>query len=639
MRGIASDMICKVIGEFNNYKHSSDDTDYQRYLKFEDFMKGTGSSEDTEMSRVAFVEDSEKDRDIELEKSKEKKLKGDGGTSAGVSRMFRDMLEDYLPGGFFKWEDYAKKLSDNFYRMAYAQFEDLLPKILTEKLKDFNIDRSEGAIDTNPETINKVIMDSLIYLHENPEVLKDGLIRAYRRREDEETKGVGIADAFFVPRIDEGTLAERLKGEGDEDIKIGDTDDEVLSSLKDREDIRWKWRGIDEYGILRFTLPDLYGSREFTVKLPGEIQTIKPGEYTFRIKKVINGRGAIIEFKDQHDSIQGNALGSIAEDGLGEDQLRKFINNGIINKYRSFLRAQPAERLVEDYLGTFSIGGNQITSVEDLSELSGYGEDDTEKGSKARGKEKVRGKYDESVEREREKLRAMLQRWERAPEIAKHFMKMSEADGSHIAQVISSKFPSISSKGVPSIDSILATSPVVEMVLRYIMSPHMPITGGGKSSPWIHFAIDAFHKMALKETSVRQGMTQMIRSKRKDKIGGMPVSDEEILGILSGKETVLRNAFNNLVGKIRGVITASKGAPELKKFFERRETFQAYIRGQVEEAVGEFIKNEGLSLDNPEDTKKIEQFTKKYIDGAVKRMSKSAGQSSFIHELMIRMSV
>jgi hypothetical protein len=665
MYGIGSDLICRVIGKYRTadaVRTGNDDADYRRYLQLEDLLtsgdlagrSGVGAGEMSKESREGVldtevadpdlpeVNQDNLDTDVELEKGKEKKLKGGGGVSGGVSRMFRDMLEDYMPGGYFAWEEYARNLSDNFYKMAYAQFKDLLPKLISGKLKDFNIDRSEGTIETDSETVNKVIMDSLVYMHDHPEILKDGLIRAYRRREGDENRGVGIADAFFVPRVDEAALAERLKGDSGEGVKVGDADEEVLSSLKDRNEVKWKWRGIDEYGILRFTLPELYGSREFTVKLPSEIQTIKPGTYTFRIKNVVEGRGAVLEFKEQHEGISGNALSSIEEDGLGEDQLRKFINNGIINKYVTFLRSLPAEKLVEDFLGTFTVGQNQISGADDLAELiklEGGGDEST----KGRGKEKVREKFQESVGRQRDKLRAMIQRWERAPEIAKYFMKVSEEDGTQIARIVASKFPrSLEDEtGVPTFAGLFGTAPVVEMVLRYIMSPHMPLAGGGKSMPWVHFAWEALQKMVLKEPSVRASMEKIIRYKRKDVPGSsLPVTDEEI-GVFMGSQgdSSVSKYFQRLRDSIGEAVTASRGAPELKRFFERREIFKSYIQNQLGEAVEQYVKENGLSVDSPEDVIKIEKFKDAYIKKAVDRMSKSAGQDGLIRQLMIRMSV
>lgn len=638
MYGRDSDLICRVI---SNYRDSSDEADYRRYLIVEDLLGGANEGSADGMSREAdaFQGVDPAETDIELEKSKEKKLRGGGGVSSGVSRMFMDILKPYVPGGYFTWEKYAKGLADDFYRMAYAQFQDMLPKMISYKLKKFNVDRSEGSIKPDPETINKVIMDSLVYLHENPDKLKDGLVRAYRRREDEENRGIGIADAFFVPRLSQAEIDERLKTEPDYDGKVGDTDEEVLENLKDRGEVTWKWRGINEYGVLSFTLPELYGSREFTVKLPAEIQTIKPGKYTFKVKEVADGRGAILEFKDQHDKISGNALVKIEEDGLGEDQLRKFINNGIIARYSTFLRSQPAEKLAEDYLGTFTVGSDQISGAEDLAELI-KSEGGEEKSSKGRGKEKVKEKYQESLSRQQEKLKAMVQRWQRAPEIAKYFLKVPEADGARIARMIASKFPQFSEKDTISLPSVLATAPVVEMILRYIMSPHMPLAGGGKSMPWVHFAWDAFQKMALTNPAIRRSIETMLRGKRKDQTPDMPVSDEEISGFLGSVSSDAVSArMGQLRDKISKVITESKGAPELKKFFERREVFQSYIQNQLLDAVEQYVKENELSVDNPEDLAKIEKFRDKYIQRAVTKMSKSAMQDVMIHQLMLRMSV
>jgi hypothetical protein len=598
-------MVVDVIGGYRE----GQDAEYKRYLGLEGILSGSLGSG---MERVGF--DTGEDSDKVREERKQESLRGDSGVSAGVSRMFRDMLEDYLPGGYFRWHEYAGKMADNFYKMAYVRFRDLLPKLISMKLKDFNIDRSEGSVEIDSEVLNKVIMDSVVYLHEHPEVLKDGLVRAYRRKEGEESRGVGMAEAFFVPRVDKSALAER--SEVDSEVREGDADDEVLSNLKDRGEIKWKWRGIDEYGVLHFTLPELYGSREFTVKMPSDIQYIKPGEYTFRVKDVKEGRGAVLEFKEQHEQITGHELEGVEESGLGEDQLRSFINNGVLNKYITYLRSLPGEKLVEDFLGAFSIGGEQIGSVSDLEELGGYGGEVTPSKS-TRGKEKAVGQYEEAVGQSREKLQRMVDRWMGSPEIARHFMKVTEDDGMRIAKVVASQFPEVSEKGVPSLDSIFGTRPVVEMVLRYIMSPHVPMSSG-KSAPWVHFAWDAFQKMALKDPSVRTGMEQMIRHKRKDETSGIPVTDDEISGILGGfGESTKRSSFMRLTDKLKKAIEGSSEVPELKKFFERRKVFKEYSDRVLADMVYEYMEGEGLSMDRPEDVEKVEKFMRGKITDLV----------------------
>ena len=601
LNGISRDMLTGVIGGYCD----SREADYRRYCVLGELISASYGM------RLAFQEG---DDDRLRENKKQKALKGDGGVSEGVSRMFRDMLEEYMPGGYFRWNEYARRMSDDFYRMAYAQFRDLVPKVLAGKLRDFNIDRSEGSIEVNPEVMNKVIMDSLVYMHENPEVMREGLVRAYRRKEGEESRGVGMTEAFFVPRVDRSSLAEREEGDSGS-VREGDADEEVMANLKDRGEVKWKWRGIDEYGVLRFTLPDLYGSREFTVKLPSEIQTIKPGEYTFRIKDVKDGRGVIVDFVEQHDQVMKNEMMGIEEHGLGEDQLKKFINNGVVNKYITYLRSMPGEKLVEDFLGAFSIGGDQIGSVSDLEELGDYG-GGGEKSKATRSKEKAREKYEESIGLNRGKVQAMVQRWFESPDIARHFLKVTEDDGSRIARAVASKFPEVVEKGVPSLDSIFGTRPVVEMVLGYMMSSHVPL-GGAKSAPWIHFAWDAFKKMAIKEPSVRESMEKLVRVKRKDVPGSdIPVSDGEISGILDGVKNV-NVSFQRLRERLAEVIPTMTDVPELQKLFERRRIFKEYSDRVLADIVYEYADSEGLSMDQPADMEKIQRFMKSKISDLV----------------------
>jgi hypothetical protein len=222
-------------------------------------------------------------------------------------------------------------------------------------------------------------------------------------------------------------------------------------------------------------------------------------------------------------------------------------------------------------------------------------------------------------------------------------MKMTEADGSGIARAVSSRFPrSLEGEtGAPTFASVLYTQPVVEMVLKNIMSPHMPLAGGGKSAPWVHFAWEDFQKMALKEPSVRASMEKMIRHKRKDV--SMPVSDGEISTLVNSQSPAsVSKVFQRLRDKIGEAITAVRGDPALKKFFERREVFNTYIKKQLEPAVEQYMEQEGLTL--PDDIDKIEKFKDKYIQRAIKKMSgpgpmsMSASQDSLIRQLMVHMS-
>jgi len=379
------------------------------------------------------------------------------------------------------------------------------------------------------------------------------------------------------------------------------------------------------------------------LKLPSSIQYIKPGEYTFKIQKVNEKRGAVVRFKEQFEAAKGKALENIEEDGLGEDQLRKFINNGVIARYYNYLRSLPGEKLVEEFLGGFNIGGDQINSIDDLAELGEFGDENKARGSKGRGKEKLKEKYQQSIEEQRDKLKAVMDRWVKSPTLLKHFMKMTEVDGSNIARAISSKFPRsiVDETGAPTFASIIHTQPVVEMVLKNIMSPHMPLPGGGKSIPWIHFVWDDFKKMALKEPLVRASMEKMIRYKRKDKQLSMPVTDSEISSMVNSQSNALvSTVFQRLRDKIGETITVMKGDPALKKFFERREVFQSYIQKQLEPAIEQYIKEKGLSL--PDDMDKIEEFKNKYIARTIKKMLgpgvRSASEKSLIRQLMVHMS-
>lgn len=681
MSGISSDLICRVIG---GYRFSSSDADYRRYLNLNSLIEMFGISDSDEGSsdiekEAAYVpeDDSgsyEEYEDLGEERGKEveKGYSEEGGpkkydlaprqksVSEGyvppeiqrsINNMFREIVGRYFPGGYFKRIDYAKDISDEFFTRAYKRFKQILQKNISDKLKKYDI--PETSLQFSPDMMYEVIMDALQFMSEHPADIKEGLIRAYTgddkanvedteeteestfedfssedeeespksrgRKKKEEKEPLGEAQAFFVPRYDEGAFEERIT-QGD-DVKKDDVDPEVVSNLKDRYEVKWDWKDLDEHKILHFTLPELYGGREFTIKLPPGIRDIKPGQYTFRIKSVKEGRGAIVEFLEQKVMLHKDKLDLIRsrKGGLRPDQLKKFIDRGIIDKYRLYLHKMPIGKLIERYKGEFSIGGNQINSVSDLDELSGLGDQSIEL-SKGRGSEEVKKKKEEAQSELQAKIDAVKDRW--IPEIARHILKVPEADGARIVKLISSKFPPSSTKATPSFASILATQPIVENVLSHIMSPTTPLTGGGRGGPWMHSAMDDFGEMAIKNPAIRAEVEKMVRSKRGDQLPDQPVSDIEIEQFLKSSSKTIVNKFGELVKEIDKKINDNKNAPELQKFFERRRVFREYSGKVLGDEIAEYIEENGLSLSNPKDMKEIEKYFRKRLNQLVSSLER-----------------
>lgn len=552
----------------------------------------------------------------------------------GISMMFRQILEDYLPGGYFRWNEYADKMANSYYRMAYKYFREVMPKLITEKLNKEVLEDKSGEtdvkIDIDPEMLDQIVMDSMVYMHEHPEEIKLGLLRSYHPGDDIKKGGEA---GFFVPRIDERVYEEKRKALGSEfdsdKIKVGGRDEEVLDNLRGRDEVKWKWLGIDENKVLHFTLPDLYGDREFRIKLPGGIKYIRPGEYHFRVKNV-STKGAELEFVEQMSGKYGRELEEIEESGLNEEELRRFINNGILNRYITILRGEPLGKVLENYLGMFRIGNKEFSTVEDLQELIGLGEELEE--VKGRGKEEIEEKYEKSRELSKGKIKEMVDRWLRAPSVAEHFLKVREDEGENIAKAVASKFPMKPVKGKLSIQSILETMPVVEMVLETIMSPHTPLTGGGKGLPWIHLVWKKFQEMALREPQVRFNIEELIR--QKTGINGR-IPDSEIINELSGVKDS-NKLFLRLREEIQRVMEGMRGDPSLSKFFERKKVFDEYIRSRLEYEVEEFIKENKLSMLDPKAVKKVERFMDTFTSKVVNQMSRrDAPRSASLDEGLI----
>lgn len=532
--------------------------------------------------------------------------------SKSINKLFKDIIEEYFPGGFFKWEDHAKEIINKFHSIAYNIVRKYLPKKLFDKIKDLDLPQifSESDIKIDDELINRIVLDSIVNLNENPDLLKEYLIRTlHGGREDDVTIKVG--DVFFIPKIGHEELEEVRNIRPD--AKVGEIDSRVLDRLEGLKEIKWTWKGIDENGFLKFTLPELYGERIFSVRLPKEVPTIKPGTYTFNVKKIIPKKGVVLNLKEQTDQIKKISLDTISEEGMGKDQLINFIYKAVIGFLNEYITKRPVEKVLEDLAGTVSIKGEQISSVEDLAELSGLGEKEEERKIIKKREEEVKKYYEESLEEERKKLQEMMNRWFKAPEVVRFFSKQQERGSEKVVKAVAEKFPEKSEKKVVSLASVIQTRPVVEMVLRYIMSPHTP-PATQRKAPWITLAWDSFKKMALNNPTVKESIKALIKGKEEQK----EVTDKDIHNFLNSISTnTINKVFFDLKEKIANIINEAEKTgevPELKPFYDYRKIFKEYTRRLIGPYLEKYVEEKGLSPDNPEDREKIENFFKKKMD-------------------------
>jgi len=613
------------------------DEDHRRYLLLSEFLDMPAQDQPQQPTKTAADPiDPEQERgEYQRERKKTEQFVGQHGMNQAFSQAFVNLVEDYLPGGYF-WDENNKKIATDFYRMVYKGFSDLLPKLFSQKIKNEKIsDVSVSDIKFDPETINKIATDALVYFSEHPEDIKDGLIRAFSRKSSDEDHRMGVGQAFFVPRIDDATYAEMLNdpenSEEGNTPKPGDLDPAVLTNIQDRDTIAWKWKSLDENGILHFTLPELYGKREFTIKLPPDTKNIRPGDYTFKVKE-IGKRGAVVEFVEQRDTIHKDTLDSIESSGLGSDQFKTFINNGIVNKYITVLRGKPVEALLEDFGGKVTIGDEQIGSVEDLGSL-GEGALET---PGARGKEKIEETRRKKLEEEHDKIKSVIDRW--GPVLGKHFLQVRQDEGSRMAQAISAHFPERSAKKVPSLQSVLETRPVVQMVLSTIMSPATPLGRGGKSAPWMTVVKNQFDRAALEDPILKEQIALLIHNQKAKQTKTpennaqvyTPVDDAEIRQYVKSISTqAWSNSLQRLRDDIKDIMqTKMRSDPALKKFFDRRRTFNEYVSKDLEDQVMTIMEEQKLDPTKAEDMKTLDKFMQKFIDSTVRRMETPSSMSA-----------
>jgi len=648
----------RMYNEFLMRVATMEDEGYRRYRGLLDFVSESFDSGDKSIEKSGAEEGEERTEERERGERQQERFVGRRGMGEAFARWFRDMLEDYVPGGYtddpkatkgMYGSEGVRALTDDFYRLVYKGFSDLLPKMVSQKLKAEKVyDVGPGGIKFTSELINRVITDAVNYFHKNPNEIKSGLIKAYTRKfkdegdeGDVESRDLGVGQAFFKPRVDQEyfkELQKKSEATGEEvELQVGDVDSGVLKNLESvmetgTSEVRWRWRGIDENGMLHFTMPELYGGREFVIRLPVDIENIRPGTYPMRIRSV-KKNGAIVEFPEQRQEIHDRYMGQVRREGLGVDQLRSFINNGFINRYVSVLRSEPVEKLIEDFGGQVTIGGEQVGSVDDLAELGegGSGKDIP----KARGSEKIerlRQELQEEIDKKTEKVK---RRWEDAPALQKMFMSMSSAEGTRIADVVADQFPSESEKGTIGLDSILSTRPVVHFIMRTIMDPTTPMGGRGKADPWITLTINHIRKNAVHDPVLLKQFTELMRvarTRREKKQMGpgtkkvletvtpaapapagpmtvqaveeTPVSVADVQAFINSiPENIFRARFNELKKKIQDAMHKASADPALRKFFDRWRSFKDYKDRGIGRFVNELLYLSELDPSDPEEAR------------------------------------
>lgn len=636
----------QLYGDFMMRVAATEEEGYKRYRGLMDFLGGIGedTSEGAPVEKVGAEESYKEQFEREKERGKGRARIGDT-----YAQWFGDLLEDFLPGGYLSdpkktrgmyGDEGIHSLVKKFHDIAHREFKSLLPKMMSEKLSaDKRMDFSPSEIVFDDELINDTVTDAIKYFQAHPDEIKKGLVRAYSAKfkgeGDEESRDLGVAQAFFRPRVDEAYFSELLKkseATGEEpELRRGAVDSGVLRSLESaatsKKPIRWRWVGVDENGMLRFMMPELYGDRKFVIKLPRDIGTIRPGEYSMMVRKVSKS-GAIVEFVDQRSQIERRYLDQVREQGLGADQLESFIYNGFINQYRTVLRSKPLETLIDDFSGHIVVSDRKIETVDDLASLAGSEGKEIPKARGSEKIEKVRGELRQELD---SKTKRVGKRWRAAPALQKMFLTMEPTESDRIADAIAARYPEESEKGTISLDSILATRPVVHFIMQTILDPTTPLGGGGRSDPWATITINHIHRDAVRDPVLLRQFTELMRvsgtrteakkttpstSKVITPGGTVPTDTRESVDtsgasvqdipiaevrsfINSIPENTFRQALSRLKRDLQDTIMSLRGVePSLDKFFKRKDAFQSYLVGVVLPFVRELLYISTLDPDN-----------------------------------------
>ncbi|MBD3260460.1 MAG: hypothetical protein GF334_02065 [Candidatus Altiarchaeales archaeon] len=654
---VPSSLVLRTVSRYASGQHA----DHYRFVALADFL-----GIDLFGKTAAQITPEEE----QIEKSKERKHRGvDKALTQGFATAVQDMLEDYLPFMYFEDNPEAAKPLQDFYRNAYKAVSNRLPRQIAYALKDKGIEDLSGtSIQMDPETINRIVTDMLLYFRENPEKARDALVKAYSSRQRESdadstkrgrgTEGVG--QAFFQPRMPReqyDAVREKALAEGEKPPQNIDRD--LLDALQGRSEVKWEWKGIDENKRLHFTLPEIAGDeRVFRVDIPPEIQNIRPGTYTFELSDPTK-RGVTVTFKEQQEDIKSDAAKGLEETGIAADQLKR-LPDIMVDMYKSqvaypHMTDEAISKLIEDFGGQMQIRGKLVSDVEDMNELAS---DTEKKKKKERGGEKAR-EWTEKAHQERlQKVRQMTERW--GPQLAQHFLKADKQQGGRLVHLISSKFPEQVQKGVPSFDATMQTRPIVEIVLRTIMDPDVMPAGGGKRQEWRHIAIDRIKQAAIQDATVRSfferlGQIERLRAQGAkapeikkmllqeglqggESTGAAPLTDSELRTFMDSIPIqTWRKSFDRLNHAISDAMHGMKEEPEIARFFDRARTWRPYVQQQVEEQIAAQLEAQKIPVEKTdeylqsEEGQKMLSKTKKNVEQqALKNLSKSASQSELV---------
>lgn len=503
----------------------------------------------------------------------QKRRQTETGLAQEEVEAFNSWAQDFFQDEGIKTYGGASDNYKNFASYMFKTIRQFLPKTLSKKVKE------EYGLDLPPETLNLnkgayrdiILIDLFEYLKENPEVIQKSMVKAHlselsridkrsgspaKETEEEESRRkydiseTGFAESFFAPKADEMTL-KKLDEEGNDisDLDPGAVDKYAVEILKEHEgkNIKWKFLGFDESRI-KFSLPDLFGKREFVVRMPFDVKQIrdpkaredikdafKEGMYTFRVRRV-GKKGAVLEFLEQAKLIEDRIAPEVKRIGLGKEEINKFFNI-IAKNYIDSIQSMPIEEIGEKFGKGLELRPGLVSGAGNLGELVEMGD----KGELEKSREKSRG-LEQTV---RTKEKAEEEEFEKG---RAHEQALSDLEGLQkllaiettpsvlrdITELIVDRLPSnIQPRGNKyGLPSFFLSKPVSSYILNNIVfDKSTPVSGRSKDQPWFRLVTNWLYEKAHATPEVRKMASDYIRAAEKGGSRGnskMKIEDQGI---------------------------------------------------------------------------------------------------------------
>jgi hypothetical protein len=487
---------------------------------------------------IKFAGTEERQKDVAVPKAIEEAWNGQ------IRKTFRENFDIVPFGG-------AGDAYGEFTRRSLAALIKGLKSVFAEKLKK----DPDNFIFIKPEVYKDLIGDFALFIRGYSSTsMDDAILKAYMSKDQlaridgrtgkpveesvEESndrrsnpENLGLAQSFFVPKADEITLKKLEEGGEDiSDMEVGSVDTYVINVLKDHveKNIKWVYKGFDENRI-KFTLPDLFGSRVFVITSPLDVKHIrdpkarkdiqesfKSGSYTFKVIRV-GKNGAVLQFIEQADLIKKRKIPEIKSKGLSKNELFKLFDilaQAFVSKFRSM----SLENLNEKFNGAENIHlrPGTVSEARNFAELIQMGDKGKSEKSfeKSKGVEETLQKYQES------KTKADKKEQERQDAQSEYIglMELLSGHGSprDYDEVIEGILQKLPKKIVPNpkgtkygLGSLLNTKQVSSHILKIMFSEHTPI-GKGKDQPWKRLVANWLWEKAHLEPDVRELVSDLV---------------------------------------------------------------------------------------------------------------------------------